>query len=236
MAGFVFNQKGVPMTKNYLRWTLALVLLPVATAYAKTDSYSTSDQASECDSDLKVSPEISAVKTATLANKAGTLREYGQVEFRHNASDAEHKSCHVVYRLFLAKGSSAFEQIDSLEWDTEDSGEIAGIDLIGFSLDGSEAAANFWLAAGDGQDDRPVVYDLITHKVSFGIIGEKLSNQASQNCDAYVQRVEEVTNRGIVLVSVPAYENCADKGLWAFDPRTGSLKRIRKVSGRRRME
>jgi hypothetical protein len=50
-------------------------------------------------------------------------------------------------------------------WDTEE-GEIAGIDLIALSKDRSKFAANFWLAEGDWQEHRAVVYDLSTQQAT----------------------------------------------------------------------
>jgi hypothetical protein len=159
---------------------------------------------------------------------------YGILEFRHNETDAKANHCHVIYRLLVSSGNGAFVEAHRLVWDTEE-GEIAGIDLIGFSPDGSKAAANLWLAAGDGVVNRPVVYDMKTKTAIFAVmpdVEDKRVPQESCDDDPY-ESLDSVTDAGTIIVSVPAIEGCADGGLWSFDPKAVVWKRIRLYSGRK---
>jgi hypothetical protein len=209
----------------------ALIYLTLATSVCFAQHKLSADTA-ECGGE--VSPAVATSKTAVLSSHTASARMYGAIIFRHNQQDAKAKHCHVVYRLFVATGKGAFTQVHQFEWDTE-SGEIAGIDLIGFSPDGSKAAANFWLAEGDGQQNRPVVYDLKTKTIISAEMPAVQDRRApSKTCDDDpYESLDNVTNAGIVTVSVPAIEGCADGGLWSFDPRTGAMKLLRKNSGRK---
>ena len=193
-----------------------------------------SADAGECGD--QIGPQITTSKTPTLTGHAGSIRMYGTLEFNRSEQDAKAKDCHVVYRLFVSTANNAFAEAYRLAWDTED-GEIAGIDLIGFSPNGLKAAANFWLAAGDGQENRPTIYDLRTHRALFRSLEQKLSDRIHRSCDgSYYESVDSVTDEGAVIISVPRVQDCVDGGLWLFDPGTGSLKQIRKNSGRKPVE
>ncbi len=118
----------------------------------------------ECGGDIGA--RVATSKTAIRMSRNGELRAYGLVEYRHNAEDAKAKHCHVQYRLFVARRDGKFAEVQSVGWDTED-GEIAGLDLIGYSPDSTKLAADFWLAEGDGQTHRPVIYDVSTGKATY---------------------------------------------------------------------
>jgi len=125
--------------------------------------------------------------------------------------------------------------VHQLSWDTEE-GEIAGIDLIGFSPDGSKLAADFWLAEGDGEEHRPVVYDSKTSKVRFLSLGDRIQRKIT-SCDQ-VEKFVGVTNQGQAVFTVPPSDyddspECGDKGVWKFDLLTGEVRRIKQFSGDR---
>jgi hypothetical protein len=155
------------------------------------------------------------------------------MEFRHDKKDATAKHCHVTYRLFVAKGGSKYTEVRSLAWDTEE-GEIAGIDLIGFSSDGSKLAADFWLAEGDGQLHRPVIYNAGTLKVLDKPLEDRIQRKI-ESCDQ-IEHFVGVTNQGEAVFTVPPSiyddsDKCGDKGVWHFNLQTGQVKQVKKKSG-----
>lgn len=177
--------------------------------------------------------EIARSKTSIRTSQSGRLRMYGLIEFRHDEEDAKTKHCHVTYRFFVAKGSGKFAEVRNLVWDTEE-GEIAGIDLIGFSADGSKLAADFWLAEGDGQEHRPVIFDAETSKVLYRELSDRIQ-QKIEGCDQ-VEHFVGVTNRGEAVFTVPPSiytDECGDKGVWQFNLQTSQVKQVKKTSGDR---
>lgn len=185
----------------------------------------------ECSADVHSAP--STFKTEIRSAKSGDLRMYGVLELRRNKEDASNKRCHVMYRLYVSEGNRPFQEVFRMPWDT-DEGEIAGIELIGFSPNGGKAAANLLLAAGDGQTNRPVIFDLRSKSSKFvemPPIEDK--RPPKESCDdAPYARLYGVTDAGSILVSVPPINRCADGGHWIFNPKTGSLSQIDKPSAR----
>ena len=181
----------------------------------------------------QVSSSVSTFKTSVRSASPSNVRMYGVLDFRHNHQDAREKHCHVVYHLFVSSKGRPFREAYRLPWDTEQ-GEIAGIDLIGFSPNRNKAAANFLLAEGDGQVNRAVVYDFQTKTAKFSEIPQVEDRRPTRNTCDYgpYESLDSVNNAGFILISVPPYEGCADGGLWLFDPRTASVKQIRLNSGR----
>jgi hypothetical protein len=185
----------------------------------------------ECGGDP--SRDVSVWKTPVLGNKTGSVKVYGKLEFRHNAEDAKNGRCHVVYRLLVAEDGKPFREVKNVELDTEP-GELAGIDLVGFSPSESKFAADFWLAEGDGQLFRPVVYDIQTHAVSDRPLEDAIQKQIN-GCDQ-LEHFMGVTDRGEAIFAVPPSEyddspGCGDKGLWHFNLQTGRAYRVKKISG-----
>ncbi len=157
---------------------------------------------------------------------------YGLVEFRHDSEIAKSGHRHVTYRLFVANDGKKFSEVRNLSWDTEE-GEIAGINLIGFSPDGSKAAADFWLAEGDGQEHRPVVFDAATSKVLYKPLEDSIQ-QKIKSCDQ-VEHFVGVTNEGEAIFTVlpnpvEDSESCGDKGVWQFNLQTGRVKQVQRIS------
>jgi hypothetical protein len=181
------------------------------------------------------SAAVTNSKTAVRTDRENGVRVYGVVQFRRNTEDAVAHRCHVKYELYVARKGAGFAQVRQLSWDTGD-GEIAGIDLVGFSPDGSKLAADFWLAAGDGEEHRPVVYDSNTYKVRFRSLGDRIQRKIN-SCDQ-IERFVGVTNQGDAIFTVPPSDyddsqECGDKGVWKFDLLTGEVRRIKQFSGDR---
>ena len=162
----------------------------------------------------EVSSSVSTFKTSVRSASQGNVRMYGVLEFRHNHEDAQQKHCHVLYRLFVSVKGRPFREAYRLPWDTEE-GEIAGIDLIGFSPNRNKAAANFLLAEGDGQVNRAVIYDFQTKTAKFSEIPQVEDRRPARNTCDYgpYESLDSVNDAGFILVSVPPYEGCADGGL-----------------------
>jgi hypothetical protein len=187
----------------------------------------------ECGGEVTTKDTIS--KSARFTDKVRGLNAYGEVSFRHSTADAAKNQCHVIYRLFVSIQGKPFTSVKQLSWDTED-GEIAGIDLVGLSPDGTKFAANFWLAEGDGQEHRPVIYDLETQQTIYRPLEDKIQKLIN-GCDQ-VEDFIGVTDSSEAIFAVPPSDEddspgCGDKGLWRFDLKTGRVYRVAKLSGDR---
>ena len=185
----------------------------------------------ECSSDMPAT-EITT-KSPTFTDKIHQLNAFGVVSIYKLADDAKKIQCHVVYQLFVSAHGGPTNLVERHEWDTE-GGEIAGIDIIGVSADGSKFASDFWLAGGDGEEHRPVVYDAISAKASTRSLGNKILMRI-HNCD-HNEDFIGVTNAGEAIFAVPpsTYDDspeCGDKGLWHFNLRSGLVYRVAKISG-----
>jgi hypothetical protein len=211
-----------------LAWRIVVCILLVSLPCLGQQRFST--DTGECGGDARM--EGTDSKTSIRTSQSGRLRVYGLMEFRHNEEDAKAGHCHVTYRLFVAKGSGKFVEVRSLAWDTEE-GEIAGIDLIGFSSDESKLGADFWLAEGDGQVHRPLVYDARTSKVLYRPLDDRIRRK-TQSCDQ-TEHFIGVTNQGEAVFTVPPStyddsDSCGDKGVWHFNLLTGDVKRVQRIS------
>jgi hypothetical protein len=185
---------------------------------------------SECSEDIPIKETFS--KSAQITDKGSDLKAYGRLSFRR-LSGVKEAGCHVVYQLFVAVHGAPFVPVKQITWDTED-GEIAGIDLIGTSPDGTKFAANFWHAQGDWQEHRPVIYDLATGQAVDRPLEDRIQKRI-ESCDQLEDFIG-VTNAGKAIFAVPAsiYDDgpkCGDKGLWYFNLKTGSVYRVAKISG-----
>jgi hypothetical protein len=212
------------------KWMLAngLLLLSVSFLHAQVQY---SADTGECGD--KSSQPVSAVKTPVRFNKTRSMRVYGKLEFRQYEAGAKDKHCHVIYRLLLAVAGKPFREVKRMEWDTEQ-GEIAGIDLVGFSPNESNLAADFWLAEGDGELHRPVVYNLKTNSTTDRPL-EDLIQKRINGCDQNEDFIG-VSDSGEAVFAIPPsnYDNspgCGDKGLWHFNLQTGKVYRVKKISG-----
>ena len=185
----------------------------------------------ECEGDTSLT--VTSLKTPVRVNDSRSVKMVGKLEIRRNAGDATKVSCHVVYHLLVSEANKPFHEVKHVEWDTEE-GEIAGINLIGFSPDESKLAADFWLAAGDWVGPRPVVYDLKAHTVSYLTLEDKIQKRIN-SCDQLEDFIG-VTDQGEAIFAVPPSEyddspGCGDKGVWHFNLQTGLVYRVKKISG-----
>ena len=185
----------------------------------------------ECGGEPILQPSIS--KTPVKSNKSESVKFYGQLEFRRSAEDAKSEHCHVTARLMIGMTDEAFREAKHVEWDTEN-GEIAGIDLVGFSPDESKFAADFWLAEGDGKTHNPVIYDLPSRTTAYRSLGD-LIQKIIHGCDQNEDFLG-VTNSAEAIIAIPPSEysdtpDCGDKGLWHFNLKTGRVYRVKRISG-----
>jgi hypothetical protein len=185
----------------------------------------------ECGEDTSAKETVT--RSTSFTDKAHGLSAYGILTIRSSSGHSKKNQCHVAYELFVASQGGQFGRVKRLDWDTE-AGEIAGIDLIGMSPDGSKFAADFWQAEGDGEEHRPVIYD-VSNKQAFDLPLEDKIQKQIHSCDQNEDFVG-VTNSGEAVLAVPpsVYDDspgCGDKGVWHFDLKTGRAYRVAKVSG-----
>jgi hypothetical protein len=132
----------------------------------------------------------------------------------------------------VATRSKPFQKIRQLVWDSE-AGELSGIDLISLSPDGSKFAADFWLAEGDGEEHRPVVYDITKNKTLYLPLEDRIQKRI-HGCDQNESFIG-VTDAGEAVFAIPPshYDDspqCGDKGIWRFNLTTGHVYRVAKSS------
>lgn len=185
----------------------------------------------ECSGPLSGVPVV--LKSPGLSSKSGRFRAVGRVSIQRDAADVAAKRCRADYTLLVSDGKRPFSAVKRLEWSVEE-GEIAGIDLIGFSPNGNTLAADFWTAKGDHAEHRPVIYDLAARKASFRSLGS-LIQERIHGCDQEEDFLG-VTDSGDAIFAVPPsiYDDspdCSDKGLWHFNLETGKVTLVAKISG-----
>lgn len=165
------------------------------------------------------------------------VQAYGQISIRRTTNATDEAKCHVMMQLFVSSHNSKFIKVEEFEKDTEQ-GEIAGIELIGLSKDGSKFAANYWQAEGDGQTHQPVIYDFHTKKTATAPLEDRIQNHL-HHCDQ-VEDFIGVTNSGDAIFAVPPstyvddprdYSPCGDQGVWYFNVQTGKVIRVKRISG-----
>ena len=172
-------------------------------------------------------------KSPIFVDSQRSFRAYGTLTSKRLAGSRSEVHCHVVYSLFVAVNNAGYHKVEQFEWDTEE-GEIAAIELIGLSRDGSKFAADFMLAEGDGQQSRPVVYDLATGQTIQAALEDKIQKRI-HGCDQNEDFIG-VTDSGEAVFAVPPSDyadtlECGDKGLWHFNLKTGKVYRVKRFSG-----
>jgi hypothetical protein len=217
----------VRMSQRSILLCFAAVLALPMCALAKQISIDTG----ECSREVASGETV--VKSDVYSNKKRTMRAYGAIAYRRSVDDAKPTRCHVEFRIFISFDGSPFRIVKSRISEAE-LGEIAGIDLVGESPDGSKFAADTWLAEGDGEEHWPIVYDLTTGQARDHSLGDKIQSRI-HGCDQNEDFVG-VTNAGEALFAIPPseYDNssgCGDKGLWRFSLVTGKVMQIAKNSG-----
>jgi hypothetical protein len=105
--------------------------------------------------------KVQVLTTLKFIDKSNNIQAYGQILFNRLNKQSTKAQCHVIYRLYVAEQDNKYIKVKEIATDNGD-GEIAGIDLIGLSKDGSKFAANFWWGIGDAQGHQPVIYDFHT--------------------------------------------------------------------------
>jgi hypothetical protein len=175
-----------------------------------------------------------AVYKTKMGLHAGTgRRAYGVLEYRRSAEDVKAKRCSVIYRLMVVDGQREVREMKHLIWKTEE-GEIAGIDLVGFSPDGSKFVADFWLAEGDGTEHRIALLDLREGSSWFRSLSDviyKRSNNEHVDMENYYETLDLVRNDGRVWITAHADGGSKRNGVlsrWLFDPMTGSVTKAPK--------
>jgi hypothetical protein len=211
------------------RLAFAWILALCAPIYCWAQQPSVDD--GECSAEMQLHDTVS--KSPIFSSQKQNFRAYGTITFRRSAESTGKVSCHVVYRLYVAAKSEPFRSAMQFAWDTEE-GEIAGIDLIGLSKDGSKFAADFWLGEGDSQEHRAVVYDLSTKQATQAALEDKIQKRI-HSCD-HNEDFIAVTNDGEAVFAVPPsiYDDspeCGDKGLWHLNLKTGNVTQVKKFSG-----
>ncbi len=172
--------------------------------------------------------KASLAKTEIRKNEATGRRAYGVLEYRRSEEDVSAKRCSGVYRLMVDGGQGKFHEVKRLAWQTEE-GEIAGIDLVGFSPDGTKLAADFWLAEGDWTEHRVQLSDLQKGESWFRSINDliyKRSTGKLVDFENYYETLHEVRNDGQVVVTAHADGGRKPDGSlskWLFDPKTGRV-------------
>jgi hypothetical protein len=185
----------------------------------------------ECSGDMSAAETV--IKSETIVSKVGGFRAFGELAYRRNAGGDKKNQCHVEYRLFVSIRTSPFELVKARTSETED-GEIAGIDLIGASPDGSKLAADSWSAEGDGEEHWPIVYDFRKKQVWDRSLADIIQVRI-HGCDQ-VEDFVGVSNTGEAVFAVPPsiYDDssgCGDKGLWHFNLQTARVYRVARISG-----
>lgn len=182
----------------------------------------------ECGDQLSGVPVV--LKSPVLSSESGRLRAVGQVSIQR---DTTARRCRADYTLLVSDGKRPFNVVKRFDWSSE-VGEIAGIDLVGFSPNGNWLAADFWTAEGDHTEHRPVIYDLATRKASFRSLGSVIQERI-HGCDQEEDFLG-VSDLGEAIFAVPPsiYDDspeCGDKGLWHFNLATGKVTQVAKISG-----
>lgn len=208
-------------------WTVAL-FLSMAAMPACGSPNSLSIDSGECDP--TTSPSNTQLKTSVFHDKTHSFSAYGELLIRR---DVKAGSCVATYRLWVASDRHSFSLTKSFDFNL-DVGQIAGIDLIGLSPDGTKFAADFLWAEGDGTVHHPAVYDKATGQ-SFDMSLDDRIQKLIHGCDQNEDFVG-VTNYGEAVFAIPPsiYDdspNCGDKGLWNFNLKTGKVHRVKRFSG-----
>ena len=209
---------------------LSLLLLVAAVPCTAAKPHLSVDTG-ECGEDTPTHETVA--KSAQFTDKAHSVSAYGVLSFRRLTGAKG--GCRVVFQLFVAVQGKPFANVKRITRDAEDS-EINGIDLIGTSPDGTKFAADFWWAEGDGEEHRPVVFDVSDRRATDLPLEDKIQNRI-HGCDQNEYFVA-VTNSGEAVFAIPPsiYDDspeCGDKGTWNFNLETGRVYRVAKLSGQK---
>jgi hypothetical protein len=182
----------------------------------------------ECGPD--VSSAGTSFKTSVFHDRAHAFRAYGELLVRR---DTKAQRCLATYRLWTAREAGPFSVAKSMEFPLDD-GQIAGIDLIGFSDDATQFAADFLWAEGDGTIHHPAVLNRSIGQVVDMALDDRIQKRI-HGCDQTEDFIG-VTNAGEAVFAIPPsiYDDspeCGDKGVWRFNLKTGRVYRVAKISG-----
>jgi hypothetical protein len=211
-------------------FTIACLLSVLAFPLVASAKYISIDTG-ECGGDVSATKTV--VKSEMYGSRAKNFRAYGVIAYWRSEDDAKKHQCHVEYRLYISAHGGEFSLVNSRTWQTEH-GEIAGIDLIGESPDGSKFAADTWIAEGDSEGHWPIVYDTVKKQGWNRSLADKIQVRI-HGCDQNEDFVG-VSNTGEAIFAIPPseYDDSAkygDKGLWHFNLQTGRVYRVRRISG-----
>ena len=209
------------LLKLFARCTALAACLLFALAVWAEKNPTLSSQTLDCS---KVGAQPLSSKTERVTNAKKSNDAYATIELVRDPADASGASCVATYTLYMSQYSSNFKAVKTFSVQLRDS---AGVDLIGFSDNGSKLAADFWWSAADYKGHRPVVYDL---KSKVGRLDE-LSDQITGQLPAcaYSEELTGVTDAGEVAIHIPpsghVANGCPDQGDWLLDSRTGVARR-----------
>lgn len=176
-------------------------------------------------------------KTLVWTERQHETRMFGRLESVSPKGNSQSGMCHIVYELVASRRGLPYSTVHRMEEDVDMlMGQSTGIDLIGFSPDGSKLAANYWLAQGDWVENRLVVYDLKSKSATFRSLEQNLYENVQRECDgSYWEDIESVTNKGMIRIAVPPLSGCSnsDGGLWLFDPKSGDIRKLSPKSGKK---
>lgn len=195
---------------------LILSLFPLA-SFAKEHR---STDAADCSKVTENQPI--RLKTDTILSPKETLRTYATIDLERDSTD-NGKSCFATYSLYVAERSGNFRMVRTLAARVADR---AGVDIVGFSDNNVQLAADFWWATGTYISHRAVVYDSKTKAARLDELEDKISSQLPA-CN-YAEKFIGVDNTGDAIFHVPAasdVQGCGDQGDWILDLKTGEARR-----------
>lgn len=200
---------------------VTLCLACAAPAWADKQSKQLSTPVLECS---KVGEHTLSSKTERVTNSKKSNDAYAVVEVSRDPADPSGASCVATYTLYLSQYSSNFKPVKTFSMPTRDG---VGVDLLGFSDDGSKVAADFWWMAADYKGHRPVVYDLKSKVPRMDDLSDQITSQLPA-CD-YQEELKSVTDKGEVVIHIPSSRHvdrgCPDQGDWLLDSMTGEVRR-----------
>ncbi len=199
----------------------AILLCCVSPSWAEKAGKQLSTPVLECS---KVDAHTLSARTERVTNTKKSNDAYAVVELARDPADPSGASCVATYTLYLSQYSSNFKAVKTFSMPTRDG---VGVDLLGFSDDGTKVAADFWWTAADYKGHRPVVYDLKSKVPRMDELSDQITSQLPA-CD-YQEELTGVTDKGEVVIHVPSSAHvdrgCPDQGNWLLDSITGDVRR-----------
>ncbi len=200
---------------------IATLLCWLAPSWAEKEGKQLSTPVLECS---KADGHSLSARTERVTNERKSNDAYAVVELARDPADPSGASCVATYTLYLSQYSSNFKVVKTFSMPTRDG---VGVDLLGFSDNGSKVAADFWWKAGDYKGHRPVVYDLKSKVPRMDELSDQITSQLPA-CD-YQEELTGVTDKGEVVIHVPSSAHvdrgCPDQGNWLLDSTTGEVRR-----------